>query len=501
MRIVADQGERLAPFKTILLRTCGLYFQNEREKTLHDGLARRMAQRGIATEAQYLALLEGDGDEFQQLVELLTVNETYFFREPEHLKLVVDTIVPEIIAQRKAQPVRILSAGCSTGEEPYSIAMMLRERFGPDSEHLFTIAGVDIDASALGVARRGVYGPGSFRGVDPSLRERYFTPCGHECYELGEIRRQVRFEVANLLGPSYPAIVQKPDIIFYRNVSIYFPSQVQREIFGRLAALLDEGGYLFVGASETVHHDIGVLTLTERNGLFFYRKMPRIFIGERRLAARRPFRGEPPCAPPAPRAPTPPTVAQLPSKVAARTQAPRCAAEEAEIRRLFGEALELAKSARTQVALNRLDLLIDKDPSFIRARSLKGSVLVSASRFEEARRVCTEILERDPFCLVALLILGITARHEGAEDEARRRFREAIYLEPSCWVAHFYLAEILFGQGERRRARSAYEAALKSLESGTLSERGAEFFPLFFNAAQFIAICRHKLSVLKEGRS
>ena len=122
---------------------------------------------------------------------------------------------------------------------------------------------------------------------------------------------------------------------------------------------------------------------------------------------------------------------------------------------------------------------------------------MSESRFEEARAVCNSILSRDPLCLEAYLMLGIMARHAGNDADAQRRFREALYLKSSCWLAHFYVAEILFGQGDKNRAGNGYETALRVLENPP--EHRREFFPLSFNADQFMAICRHKLSLLKNG--
>jgi chemotaxis protein methyltransferase CheR len=93
-------------------------------------------------------------------------------------------------------------------------------------------------------------------------------------------------------------------------------------------------------------------------------------------------------------------------------------------------------------------------------------------------------------------MLGIIARQQGSNDDALKRFREAIYLNASCWLAHFYSAEIIYTQQDEKRARGAYEAALRILEKGSLQQHGQDFFPLSFNAEQFIVICRHKLSLL-----
>jgi chemotaxis protein methyltransferase CheR len=493
----------ITPFKELLLRTCGHSFEKEREKALTEGLSRRMAALDIDTFESYHALLLRDQDELLHLTELLTVNETYFFREPEHLNLLVDTLVPEFMAARIQRPIRILSAGCSTGEEPYSIAIMLRERFGIESERLFTITGVDIDSTVIASAKQGVYGKSSFRGTDLSLLERYFELCSLGRFQVRDtIRKQVGFEVVNLLGASYPQRMQQPDIILYRNVSIYFPGQVQREIFGKLAELLAERGCLLVGASETIHHDIGILSLVKQDSLFFYRKIPTLVFEERRTSNRHALVLERALA----------GASQSTSVYAAGSEAQQNMRHERrtherahtqlhssmqqDVRERFDEAIVLAHNKQHDRALAILDAIIELDSAFEKARCLKGSLLLSASRFDEARIVCETILERDPLCLEAYLMLGITARQNGNDDDAIKRFREALYLDSSCWLAHFYTAEMLFAQRDEKRARSSYEAAVRVLENGSLREHGQAFFPLSFNAEQFIVICRHKLSIL-----
>ncbi|HXE96421.1 MAG TPA: CheR family methyltransferase [Dongiaceae bacterium] len=487
----------LAPFKELMLRTCGHSFEKDREQALSASLGRRMAARGIAGHDEYFSLLLRDCEELRRLTEMLTVNETYFFREPEHLNLMVEKLLPEFMVARNQRPVRILSAGCSTGEEPYSIAILLRERFGTESERLFTITGVDIDSNVIASAKQGVYGRGSFRGMDRSLLERYFEPCGSDRFQVMEsIRKLVGFEVVNLLNASYPHRMQQPDIILYRNVSIYFPGQVQREIFGKLAELLAEDGCLLVGATETIHHDIGILSLVKQDSLFYYRKTPPLLFEERRTSGRHTSSPERASREKAQRAPVkrltgghlpPPT--GNPDK---RSQA----SKQSDVRELFDAAVELAHNSQHDKALGILNAIIKLDSTFEKAYTLMGSLLLSASRLDEARDVCESILARDALCLEAYLMLGITSRQNGDYDGAIKRFREAIYLDTNCWLAHFYTAEILFAQQDEKRARSSFETAVSILEKGSLHEHGRAFFPLSFNAEQFIVICRHKLSLL-----
>jgi chemotaxis protein methyltransferase CheR len=498
---------KLPRFKSLILETCGLGFADTREKALLAALERRMADCGISAPDAYYDLIAGDLAELHRLVELLTVNETYFFREPAMLKLVVERLIPERLMEKSTRPLKILSAGCATGEEPYSIAILLRERFGAQSANLFSVSGVDIDAPAIEVAKTGKYGKNSFRGVDTGIISRYFEPCETGRLRIKDtIRNLVTFEVVNLLSGVYPSPMFDTDIVFYRNVSIYFPSPVQRNIFSRLADLLDEGGALLVGASETLQHDIGVLTLVEREELFFYQKLPRFSIAERRSARRHlpdPEKAKPAPLPlPAggnrikPRSSVTRPAIETP-RVSNRAAAPIALGNDKTVRALFDDALALAANDRLTDALAVLDDLIGLDSAFLKAHILAGSILMNLSRFDAARAACETALSLDSFSLEPYLMLGIIARHRGNDEEAHKRFREAIYLNAACWLAHVHMAEICYARKDWKRARSGYSAALKELESGKLADHGRKYPPLVINAEPFLVLCRHKLSLLK----
>lgn len=490
---------KLAEFKDLLLTKCGLGFANEREATLIGGLCQRMASRRMEDFDDYHGLLTGDIDEFNRLVELLTINETYFFREPDHLKLLVERLIPDIVKGRKSGRIKIVSAGCSTGEEPYSIAMMLHERYGTDFGRLFSIIGVDIDTSAIDRARHGVYGKSSFRAVGADRLDLHFEPFGSDEYRLKEeIRQHVAFEVVNLLGTLYPAAMQTPDVILYRNVSIYFPSHVQHAIFSRLACLLAEGGYLLVGAAETIHHDLGILSLVEKDELFFYRKQPDFPIENRRNQSSAGSSSR--LAKAGAGHPTAPA-ARSRQTAARRGCTPQAHAQErrspSDAHALFDDALGLVQDNRPDAALELLDTLIRRDEAFVKAYLLRGIIFLNSSRFGEARENCNRALANNQLCLGASLMLGIIARHEDNDDEALRRFRETIYLDSACWPGHFYTAEIAYARGDVKRACSAYESALRVLEGGTSGDREQALFPLAFKTDQFVAVCRHKLSLIR----
>jgi chemotaxis protein methyltransferase CheR len=167
----------LTPFKNLIKERCGLHFEDSRTASLSEGIRNRMAESGIASYPKYLDCLMYDQDEFHCLVNLLTVNETYFFREPVHLQLLTQRIIPELLAQKKTEKkIRIVSAGCSTGEEPYSLAIAAMEKYGAAAKTFCTVIGADIDGDALRKAEKGVYNTHSFRGLSDDLRERYFEP-------------------------------------------------------------------------------------------------------------------------------------------------------------------------------------------------------------------------------------------------------------------------------------------------------------------------------------
>ena len=146
-------AEHLEMFKDFILRTCGFNFENDRELTLKRALRERL--NALHTDpTAYLVLLSKKSKEFDALIERLTVNETYFFRESDHLELIGERLSAEMVENAKGRAVKILCAGCSTGEEPYSVAIMLRKKYGDDCATMFSIVGVDIDAGAIEMAHR-----------------------------------------------------------------------------------------------------------------------------------------------------------------------------------------------------------------------------------------------------------------------------------------------------------------------------------------------------------
>jgi chemotaxis protein methyltransferase CheR len=221
-------------------------------------LAKRLCHYGLGDYSQYCELLRSPRgpEELQFLIDRISTNHTHFFRELKHFDFLRDTIFPKWRAQsRRTEPFRIWSAASSTGEEAYSIAIHLAEHFAPADAGRWQIEGTDISTRVLDVAERGVYEAEKLAGVAPDVVRRYFQRgtnqwTGHLRVK-DELRRQVRFQHLNLLEGNYP--FHRPfDLIFCRNVMIYFDRLTQETLVRLLVEKLVPGGHLLVGHSESL---------------------------------------------------------------------------------------------------------------------------------------------------------------------------------------------------------------------------------------------------------
>ncbi|HEY2682268.1 MAG TPA: protein-glutamate O-methyltransferase [Steroidobacteraceae bacterium] len=232
----------------------GIALTDAKRELVYGRLARRLRKLQVKSFAEYCDLVEsGDPLELQELTNAITTNLTSFFRENHHFEQLARDILPEVERQRAAtRRIRVWSAGCSTGEEPYSIAVILRECLGHLRDWDVKLLATDIDSKVLAAAADGRYPGERFRGMAPQ-RLKYFPPCDEEHEFRGasdELKSLATFKRLNLLDP-WP--MKGPfDIVFCRNVIIYFDKATQRTLFERMAALQEPGSWLFIGHSENL---------------------------------------------------------------------------------------------------------------------------------------------------------------------------------------------------------------------------------------------------------
>jgi chemotaxis protein methyltransferase CheR len=233
----------------------GIALSDAKRELVYGRLARRLRKLKLASFAEYCQLVESTGsEELQELTNAITTNLTSFFRENYHFDQLAAEALPQVAAKRSGtRRVRLWSAGCSTGEEPYSLAVVLRESLAHLPDWDIKLLATDIDSKVLATAAEGVYAADRFKSVPPERVRNWFSPvAGRPDFSAAsaELKALITFKQLNLLDP-WP--MRGPfDIIFCRNVVIYFDKATQRGLFDRMADLQEPGGWLFIGHSENL---------------------------------------------------------------------------------------------------------------------------------------------------------------------------------------------------------------------------------------------------------
>lgn len=241
--------------RDLVYEFCGIFFQDDVRYLLEKRLASRVRALQLQSFNDYYRLVrysKDRGQELEKIVELLTTNETYFFREAYQLRAFAEEILPELIERRKRQRrLRFWSAGCSSGEEAYTIAMLVLEREELANWNVEIFAN-DISRKVIQEARRGVYGKSSFRSIDGYFVNKYFRQQGETWVINDQVRKLVSFGQLNLLDDEMLALIGLADVIFCRNVLIYFNQSARLKVVRTFYNKLAEGGYLLLGHSESL---------------------------------------------------------------------------------------------------------------------------------------------------------------------------------------------------------------------------------------------------------
>jgi chemotaxis protein methyltransferase CheR len=238
-----------------IYRRTGMFFADTSKYLLQKRLSPRARDLNFDSFQKYFYFLQYDPRaeaEFDQIYDLVTTNETYFFREPAQLQAFTEEIVPDILLRKAVRKVRIWSAGCSSGEEAYTIAMLLEEA-GYFEKAAFEIFASDINQQVLTRARRGVYRDSAFRATAIDLQQKYFTRQPDGSWRINDsIRNRVSFGRLNLYDQARVSLLGYLDLIFCRNVIIYFDEKSKKSVIGNFYSRLVDGGYLLLGHSESL---------------------------------------------------------------------------------------------------------------------------------------------------------------------------------------------------------------------------------------------------------
>ncbi len=242
-----------------IYKLCGIYYTESKKYLLEGRISKRITYRKMNSYEEYLNYIKSPGSrqEINSLFEVITINETYFFRAEQQFEAFVNILLPEILRSKPTRApttFRIWSAASSTGEEAYTLAMIVLQRLKPKYPHInFQILASDINNAVLETARKGVYKEYAVRNVPPEYMAKYFTQSGNTYILSNEVKRLVKFMKVNLYDPIEMKAFTNCNVIFCCNVLIYFDIPSKQQVVAHLYNALQKNGYLFIGYSESLH--------------------------------------------------------------------------------------------------------------------------------------------------------------------------------------------------------------------------------------------------------
>ena len=251
-----------------------IYITNSKKYLIENKLSQIIQEKKLQSFEDYLKLIKfsSNGNELTRLFDAVTTNETYFFREPQQLTVFAEGILSKLLEQKKGvKKIKIWSAACSSGEEPYTLSMMLLEkRLLPDK---FEIYASDLSEGVLSSAKKAVYNSYSIRNIPESYMKKYFSNNGQSYTLKDSVKHTVNFMKVNLIDNKNMASLRGMDIIFCRNVLIYFDTKAKQKVVSNLYDSLNPGGYLFIGQSESLHNVTRALRPCVINKVITYQKV------------------------------------------------------------------------------------------------------------------------------------------------------------------------------------------------------------------------------------
>ncbi|MDT8440915.1 MAG: CheR family methyltransferase [Desulfuromonadales bacterium] len=493
--------QQLDQFKRLLRECSALHFNQRNQRILERGLQRRMLALHITTPDAYYAYLRnsaGNYDELNKLLQFLTVGETCFFRYRSHREALLHRVIPHLIERNQARrSLQIWSAGCSTGEEPYSLAILLLERFPQLQDWELRIIATDINKRALRQAREGIYGARSVRLVEPALLQRYFEEIDGLYRVKSIVRSMIRFDYLNLMTDRFPDPANQLcnlDLLLCRNVLIYFDLETIRQIVDRFADCLTADGYLFLGHAETMQNVSDRFERVHDHGAFFYRRKllrppaaavaaapeprPRTAVpaasptaSSHEPAASRPFVSK--SRPPGPELATPPEPAL-------------------DVDQIYQAAMQAFDHERFVEADRLFDRALACQPRHPLSLIGKGLLQANQGNYAEARRLCARAIAADDLRAEAYLLRGLILDMEGELERALVEYRKVLWLDNHFVMGHYLLAKTCGRLGRPEQSARSLRNTLRCLEQS--ADQAMIPFSGGLSRGVFLDLVRHDLA-------
>ena len=508
-------------FRQIISTQTGLVIPEHDTPLLHEKLCQRLLkvrslpEQGASEAERYLALLEANNQasetEWRELVLELTTGESYFFRDAGQMRLLREVILPELLRiKNNEQQLRIWSAGCSSGEEPYSLAVILQQLLPPASKWRILIKGTDINEYALQQARKARYNQWAFRGVDEDIVANYFLPIRDDWLLNSSVREMVTFEKFNLIKDVFPDSSRElcdMDLIVCRNVFIYFNTETIAGVMSRFAASLRPGGYILTGHAEVQYPvskmvSSGTLPLLVRHfpdSVVFQRPIQqdvdqRVTVG-RTMVTPAIAQSTLPAKPFSPAQSARPDAFTFDNKTiskhktisesetnktskiggsrekTAATEPPATDASAELTDNMLKEAGMLFERGQYGKAILLLEPLLDCARLVFDVSLLLAHIHANLGNIGQAETYCQEALRQRPFATAPHFLLASIVHERGDLEQYKNLLNKTIYLDRAHVSAYLHLAAIHQEEGSKPRARQMRLAALDVLHGLPATDR------------------------------
>ncbi len=418
--------EEFFTLSSFIEQRVGIYFPKEKQREFQIKLEK--LPKGFCEESvqKLIQAVNESDDALGKVINALTVGESYFFRNRPHFAALRSSILPSLISDAEdRRTLNIWSAGCSTGEEPYSIAMMLHDHFPQTEDWAVSIIATDINTEYLAKARAGVYRKWSMRGVEPQLISRHFDSIGEGIFRLRDyIKRRVsfqRFNLADLLDGARP-MMGNVDLVLCRNVLIYFPFRTGDRIVAEMLEMIRRGGYLLVGHSESFP-SLGNFEAINAYATYYYRR----YVNEQTALFSMPAQA----------------TAAIPGLAVRTTFVP----------------------SPYRISLTPQPDVAQGEPETLDEKIQKARELANSGRNNDALAYLGELAETDGRLDYRVhFLFALIADHDGYVSKAADSLKRSIFLNKSFVVGHYYLGVIHQREGDIDDAKRSFKNVLRLLD-------------------------------------
>lgn len=474
----------LEAFIGLITEQTGLIVKERDRDNLRQAIYKRTQSLNLASPESYYRLLVSTSNtnslEWQQIISFLTNNESYFFRDAAQIELLEKQVFPELIQRKQTtKTLRICSAGCSTGEEPYTLAILLKELIPDLLQWNLQIIALDIDCEALKKAAAGIYGSWSFRGVKPRIKQQYFQFQNNQYHLKSEIKEMVKFQNLNLVNDSFVQTtweLNNIDLFICRNVFIYFPEDKIATVLNKIYNSLQPLGYLLTGHTELAAQDLSYFKIKVFDESIIYQRPESnslINTSANLIRIKQPKTVTNQLADLDQISSQQEKFNRLINSIEKSFQQsqkllsnslPKIELPQVKTNLSLSEIEQLVEQQQYQLAIAKLQQLITQSTNQIDYYYLLAKIYADTGKHQDAIAVCQSALQIDSLAVSIYYLLAQVKEELGDFIEAKELLKKIIYLDQSFIAAYLNLSQLYQQEGDLKRAFKMQLAALNILK-------------------------------------